>query len=176
MYVKIDEKSWGLFRTNDELLAWLAIVRLADEDGHLIYDETRIAHMAKITPKAAKQAIEELLLQPTLMSVSEDGYTLCCRKLSQWRTRGSSIPAAPKIERKAISIDEQKFNDGMRERYPRVQSLREPLTLQQWNDLINEYPSKALRDVLVAMENWKPLCEKCVSVNLTIRNWIRRRQ
>ena len=71
------------------------------------------------------------------------------------------------------SEEEQKFLDGMQEHYPSVCKMKVPLTFQQYQKLLNEYTTEAIRDILERMENYAQLHKKCTSANLTIRNWIK---
>jgi hypothetical protein len=63
---------------------------------------------------------------------------------------------------------------------PTIQKLKEPLTSKQAESLtidlnINTVgKKKRLCDMLLAMENYKPLLSKSKSANLTIRNWWKR--
>jgi len=60
---------------------------------------------------------------------------------------------------------------------PRIQQLKQPLTNEEAErimaDLTIDTPNKKqrLRDLLMAMHNYKPLLTKSVSANLTIRKW-----
>ena len=73
-----------------------------------------------------------------------------------------------------LSEDEQRFVDGMSSTYPHVMKMQQPLTLQQYQELCTEYSAERIKDVLVAMENYKQLTQKNRSAVLTIKNWIRR--
>ena len=55
-----------------------------------------------------------------------------------------------------------------------VNSMKEPLTLSQGEALISEYGKDRVKDILLQMENYKPLVKKNLSANLTVRNWIKR--
>jgi hypothetical protein len=60
---------------------------------------------------------------------------------------------------------------------PRVQQLKQPLTNDEAQRIMgdlaidNENKKQRLRDLLISMENYKPLLTKSVSANLTIRKW-----
>ena len=75
---------------------------------------------------------------------------------------------------KPLSEDEQRFIDGMTATYPHVMKMQQPLTLQQYQELCSEYSSERIKEVLVAMENYKQLTTKNRSAVLTLRNWIKR--
>lgn len=75
---------------------------------------------------------------------------------------------------KPLSEDEQRFVDGMTATYPHVMKMEQPLTLQQYQELCSEYSAERIKEVLVAMENYKQLTSKNRSAVLTLRNWIKR--
>lgn len=60
---------------------------------------------------------------------------------------------------------------------PRVQQLKQPLTNEEAQRIMDdlaidsENKKQRLRDLLISMENYKPLLTKSVSANLTIRKW-----
>jgi hypothetical protein len=60
---------------------------------------------------------------------------------------------------------------------PRVQQLKQPLTNDEAQRIMDdlaidsENKKQRLRDLLISMENYKPLLTKSVSANLTIRKW-----
>lgn len=73
-----------------------------------------------------------------------------------------------------LTEDEQAFIDGMTATYPHVMKMQQPLTLQQYRELIQDHPTDKVIEVLVAMENYKQLTKNNRSAVLTIRNWIKR--
>jgi hypothetical protein len=62
------------------------------------------------------------------------------------------------------------------ENAPRVQSMDEPLTNEQAEKLLEDFPEReVLKETFSAMQNFKPLLRKNRSANLTVRNWLNRR-
>jgi predicted transcriptional regulator len=59
--------------------------------------------------------------------------------------------------------------------YPIVSKMKTQLTFEDCVKLNNEFDAKAIKEILESMENYKDILKKN-SVNLTIRNWIRRNQ
>lgn len=57
---------------------------------------------------------------------------------------------------------------------PTVGKLKEPFTREQYEKIVSEYTEEDVKEILEAMHNYKPLLTKCVSANLTARNWLRR--
>ena len=77
----------------------------------------------------------------------------------------------------AKSEEEKDFYVKMLDNYPRVCQLPQPLTYAQLNRLLEKgITAKQIADTLSEMENYALLHDKCVSANLTIQNWIRRRR
>lgn len=72
--------------------------------------------------------------------------------------------------------EEELFARRMKEHYPRICRLKDPLSFLQYQRLIADgYTVEAIGSMLRQMENYEPLLKKCHSANLTIRNWMRRR-
>jgi len=76
-------------------------------------------------------------------------------------------------ELKPINIEYAKFIDWIRENAPNVQTLKEPITEDQYQKL-KQYDRTLLKDTLIAMHNFKDLKKKYVSAYLTLTNWIKR--
>lgn len=76
----------------------------------------------------------------------------------------------------AQSEEEKEFYEMMLENYPRVCQLEQPLSYAQLQQMLQKgITAVQISGILKEMENYKLLLKKCVSANLTIRNWIRRR-
>lgn len=73
-----------------------------------------------------------------------------------------------------LSDEERNYVIKMRERYPRVMRMEQPLTLEQAKKLKEKYDDDLIRKILDDMENWKPLLKKSVSAYRTIINWCNR--
>lgn len=81
---------------------------------------------------------------------------------------------------KKVDIDEEKeisFYEQMKEHYPRVMSMRQPLTWKQYLKMTTEdgFSARLIKSILEEMENYVLLTTKYVSASLTIRSWIKRR-
>lgn len=77
----------------------------------------------------------------------------------------------------AQTNEEKEFYEKMLENYPRVCQLPQPLSYAQLNRLlVKGITAQQIADTLSEMENYALLHDKCVSANLTIQNWIRRRR
>jgi predicted phage replisome organizer len=59
------------------------------------------------------------------------------------------------------------------ENLPTVSKLKDQLTVEQCEKIVNELPETIVKEVLESMENYKPLLKKYKSVNSTLRNWIK---
>jgi len=57
--------------------------------------------------------------------------------------------------------------------FSNISKLKEQLTVEQCEKLLNKYPNTIIKEVLESMENYKPLTKKYSSVNLTLQNWIK---
>ena len=56
---------------------------------------------------------------------------------------------------------------------PNVSKLKNQLTLGEAERLISEFPENMIKEILEAMDNKADLTKKYVSVNRTLRNWIK---
>ena len=59
--------------------------------------------------------------------------------------------------------------------FPTILKLKEQLTPDQADKLIDEFGKAAVAETLEQMENWIPLQKKSKSVYLTCKNWLKRR-
>ena len=55
-----------------------------------------------------------------------------------------------------------------------IKKMEEPLTKEQGETLIKEYGEMNVKEILMQMENWKPLTKKNKSANLTAHNWLKK--
>lgn len=78
-----------------------------------------------------------------------------------------------KIEILQVSEQEQKFNEWMRDNAPRVQQMKNPLTIQQFIEIKKIAPGPEISQTLKDMHNFKPLLSRYVSANLTLRKWLK---
>lgn len=58
-------------------------------------------------------------------------------------------------------------------KFKNVSKIKDQLTFEECERLCAEFPKQKIADVLEAMENKKDLTKKYVSVNLTLRNWLK---
>ena len=72
------------------------------------------------------------------------------------------------------NTEEDKFIGELKEQYPRVMSMNEPLTYEQCTKLVNNNSKDQIRDILSRMENYENLHKNCHSAYLTALNWLKR--
>lgn len=70
--------------------------------------------------------------------------------------------------------EEETFIKKMKEKFPRIMRMEQPLTLEQAKKLKGKYDSDLIYKIMSEMENWKPLLKNRVSANLTINEWCQR--
>ena len=73
-----------------------------------------------------------------------------------------------------LSDEEKRYVDKMREMFPRIMRMEQPLTLEQAKKLKAKFDEDLLLKVMHEMENWKPLIKNKVSAYMTINNWCNR--
>lgn len=81
------------------------------------------------------------------------------------------------IRKKVVKVKSEKeliFDEGMIKAYPSVMRMKEPLTYEQYNKLLeNGYTSIVIRETLEAMENYSKL-DRYKSSYLTLLKWLKR--
>lgn len=84
----------------------------------------------------------------------------------------------PEEESEIIEVEEiDPFRDFQRwisANAPQVAKMKEPFTREQYLKILEDYNEADVLRILESMHNYKPLLTKCVSANLTARNWLRR--
>lgn len=70
-----------------------------------------------------------------------------------------------------LSEEERIYEEKMRERFPRIMGMEQPLTLKQAKELKERYDTDLLADIMESMENWKKLKSQNVSAYKTIIKW-----
>jgi uncharacterized protein YdaU (DUF1376 family) len=63
----------------------------------------------------------------------------------------------------------------IRDNCPQVSKLKKQITAEECEKLLSKFNNTEIADTLVAMENFKQLTSKYVSVYLTLNNWLNRR-
>jgi uncharacterized protein YdaU (DUF1376 family) len=63
----------------------------------------------------------------------------------------------------------------IRDNCPQVSKLKKQITAEECEKLLSKFNNTEIADTLVAMENFKQLNSKYVSVYLTLNNWLNRR-
>lgn len=72
-----------------------------------------------------------------------------------------------------LTPEEQEFYDGMKEHYPNISKMKEPLQLGQYQKLLSLYAEERVKAILESMENSLQLTKKYISAYRTANNWIR---
>ena len=74
-----------------------------------------------------------------------------------------------------IETVEHELVEFIKQECPRVAKMKKPMDSNQASVLCTEFGFDAVKEVILAMENWEPLHKKSVNANLTCRNWLNRR-
>jgi hypothetical protein len=67
------------------------------------------------------------------------------------------------------------FQEWILKNAPLVSKMKEPIRLDQYKRLREDYSRDLVQKILQEMHNWKPLCKKNTSAYLTIRSWADKR-
>lgn len=70
----------------------------------------------------------------------------------------------------------EKWQKWINENAPRINQLKQPITIDEILRLREEYPPDQIQGVMVDMENYQPLLKKYVSTNKTLRKWLKNEQ
>ena len=70
--------------------------------------------------------------------------------------------------------EELTFIKKMKEKFPRIMRMEQPLTLEQAKILKKKYGRDLLAKIMLEVEDWRPLIKNKVSAYLTINNWCRK--
>lgn len=98
-------------------------------------------------------------------------------KRNQEKSEVNKLPS-PKSrpKKKELSEVEVQFIVAMKEQYPRIMKMEQPLTYEQSQKLKSAFTSQEIKNALDGLENWKPLLTKRVQAYMTIVNWIKKDQ
>ena len=77
-----------------------------------------------------------------------------------------------KVGVKKLSEEERKYQEKMREKFPRIMKMDQPLTLKQAKELKEMFSDDEIKQALEEIEDWRPLLTKRVYAFSTIKNWI----
>jgi len=130
--------------------------------------------------KARNKALDKALARHALKHLQGTGESTCdiIKPLNNepLNNEGTIVPSEPE---KIYSIEQttsyQKFNNYIDKNAPNVNKMKNPFTLDQHLELMPEYDYQFIKDLLLEMGNYKDLCKKNESANLTFRNWARKR-
>lgn len=80
-----------------------------------------------------------------------------------------------KKERKSEIIISHPLQVYIKENFPQVSRLKKQMTAEDCEKLLAKHTNMEIADTLLAMENFKQLTSKYVSVYLTLNNWLNRK-
>lgn len=66
--------------------------------------------------------------------------------------------------------EEQAFAEYMKANYPRVNRMKKPLTLEQYNNLVSKYGTDTVVKCMANLENYSKI-NNYVSASMTLNNW-----
>jgi len=95
--------------------------------------------------------------------------------------RGATVKVKDKDKDKEKVKDKDKKEEvvfhslqvWIKENLPSVSKMKQQLTYEECDRLLNDFDGELVKDVLEAMENYNGISGKYKSVNRTVRNWIK---
>ena len=80
-----------------------------------------------------------------------------------------------KKERKSEIVISHPLQVYIKDNFPQVSKLKKQMTAEECEKLLTKFTNSQIADTLLAMENFKQLTSKYVSVYLTLNNWLNRK-
>ena len=106
------------------------------------------------------------------ISVSDVSETPTTPTETERETKAAIDKGKKAASESRVSPEEADFNRQMKEHYPRVSSMKKPLTWDQYRKLKEKYSVEEIAHTLKCMENRANLNTRYVSAYLTVLNWI----
>ena len=91
---------------------------------------------------------------------------------TETETEGQKLPNHTQDEINSF----KNFQEWIKKNTPRVNQLKEPITIDQFLKLKQKLSKETVQKLLTAMQNYKPLLTKSISAYLTILDWSKREQ
>jgi Domain of unknown function (DUF4373) len=134
--------------------------------------------------EAKKRSENLVLIQDILLINTEMPVNVTLTRLNATLTADNvHIGTQSKVKeskgKESIHTQEQillfkSFSEWLNKNAPRVQQLKDPLTIDEYFKLKNKIPKETLANILMSMQNKLDLTKRYVSANLTILNWSKR--
>ena len=135
--------------------------------------ETTNNKFKKQTPKKEKETRNFAAAKSPANSENENEYEIHLSKsFKESNNKGGA--GENEIEEIIPDDDFTIFQQWITSNASNVATMKEPFTRDQYEKLVIDYREEDIRSVVEAMHNYKPLKTKCVSANLTARNWLKR--
>ena len=132
--------------------------------------ERRLEERVERSKKAQKSAFSRWNKDANALQPQSDSNAIKERKGKENKESKEELREAKPKNKITIWLDKN---------CPTVQKMKEPITYEQAEKLLNDFPTdkeKAiLADTFLAMENHSQLLKKYKSANLTVRNWVKNR-
>ena len=138
---------------------------------NIIYDEGEI-YVIDSTKEPLVMTTKEPLVVTTKESLVNNNSTINSPLINNNRDKKASKEAKKTISK---TPEELQYEEKMKEMFPRIMRMEQPLTLEQAKKLKEKYKDDDLiKKVMSDMENWKKLLKEKVSAYQTINNWCQR--
>ena len=115
------------------------------------------------TENGSKKHDSELLTNDSELRLETETET-------ETETEGQKLPNHTQDEINSF----KNFQEWIKKNTPRVNQLKEPITIDQFFKLKQKLSKETVQKLLTAMQNYKPLLTKSISAYLTILNWSKR--
>lgn len=140
-------------KKRNQSVSFIGEFAVKDENGEYVYNSFDNVNIINLDVHTIKKKVNILPQRENKKKIIEEEGDSAC---------------AHTPEDKNLFEDFQKW---IKKNAPRVNQLKEPLTIDQFMGLRKKYSKEVIKSVLTAMQNRGDLLKKYVSAYLTILNW-----
>lgn len=176
MKIGLNEGFFDKFGSSKEWMLFLWVVGKADENGECIISQNEMGKALNLSRSVVRRVLVALETKGVIDQLSTNQKTKISIKKSKFYSISlpSQRPSIDQPKAKKKSEEEIRFEEWMKNKFPRVQKMKVPLTLEGIRNVQEEYEKNEILEVLMAMDNYEPLYNNR-NAKLTLWNWLRRR-
>lgn len=113
---------------------------------------------------------------PPLTKSDDKKHSSECLDSEPVEDRSLSSDTRPPAAKTQDDTDFDNFKVWLRKNAANVSKMKEPFTMDEYLRIRKQYDPATVKEILLAMHNWKELNSKNVSANLTFRKWVQKEQ
>lgn len=113
---------------------------------------------------------------PPLTKSDDKKHSSECLNSESVEDRSLSSDTPPPAVKTQDETDFDNFKVWLRKNAANVAKMKEPFTMDEYLRIRKQYDPATVKEILLAMHNWKELNSKKISANLTFRRWAQKEQ